>query len=166
MKLVRAGALGAFGLLAALTSGTAAESGSLLPPLPRATLTQSFGCTSLALEPPDPACPGGHFHSGVDLAVPAGTPVVAAASGIASVGWDPHGYGLYVLIQSRAGLSTIYAHLSLALCATGDGLQAGQILGLVGASGNATGPHLHFEVRLFGRPQNPLGFLPQGYPRP
>src|SRR5207248_8520783 len=81
-------------------------------PVPGAIRTQGFGCTDFVLEPASPACPGGHFHAGLDLAAPQGTPVRAAASGLVqALRWDPAGYGLYLVIDHGHGLTTLYGHL-------------------------------------------------------
>jgi murein DD-endopeptidase MepM/ murein hydrolase activator NlpD len=140
--------------------------GPLLDPLPVRVVTQPFGCTELAIEPRDDHCPSGHFHSGIDLAAPLHTPVRAANGGIAASGQSSGGYGLWILVQrDEAGsLATLYAHLSVALVSSGDLVQAGQLIGLVGTSGNSTGPHLHFEVRVRGVPVDPQPYLPP--PRP
>jgi murein DD-endopeptidase MepM/ murein hydrolase activator NlpD len=101
-------------------------------------------------------------HTGVDLAAPAGTPVNAAASGtVEFAGFDRHGYGRYVILQHGAGYSTWYAHLSAfaAHLRTGMHLRLGQRLGAVGRTGDATGPHLHFEVRYNHEPTDPLPLL-------
>jgi murein DD-endopeptidase MepM/ murein hydrolase activator NlpD len=98
-------------------------------------------------------------HTGVDLAVAVGTPVRAAAPGtVEATGFDKHGYGRYVVLQHAAGYSTWYAHLSAiaAHLRAGMQLRLGQRLGAVGRTGDATGPHLHFEVRYNHEPTDPL----------
>ncbi|KWF26064.1 M23 family metallopeptidase [Burkholderia pseudomultivorans] len=99
------------------------------------------------------------FHTGVDLAAPTGTPVDAAADGVVSfVGTDPGGYGHYVIVDHADGYSTYYAHLSAFArgLRTGEPVKQGQRLGSVGMTGAATGPHLHFEVRIANQPVDPL----------
>ncbi|RQZ67095.1 M23 family metallopeptidase [Burkholderia sp. Bp9004] len=99
------------------------------------------------------------FHTGVDLAAPSGTPVNAAADGVVSfVGTDPGGYGHYVIVDHADGYSTYYAHLSAYArgLKTGETVKQGQRLGSVGMTGAATGPHLHFEVRVANDPVDPL----------
>ncbi|MCU9954812.1 M23 family metallopeptidase [Burkholderia sp. BKH01] len=99
------------------------------------------------------------FHTGVDLAAPSGTPVAAAADGVVSfVGTDPGGYGRYVIVDHADGYSTYYAHLSAFAhgLKTGETVKQGQRLGSVGMTGAATGPHLHFEVRVANDPVDPL----------
>jgi murein DD-endopeptidase MepM/ murein hydrolase activator NlpD len=133
---------------------------SLRWPLADAVLTQAYGCTSFALEPAAPWCPTGHFHSGIDLAAPAGTPIAAAAAGTARVGENPAGYGLYVVLDHGGGVATLYGHLEATRLRTGDPVGAGETLGWVGSTGLSTGPHLHFEVRRDGRPVDPGPWLP------
>lgn len=104
------------------------------------------------------------MHTGVDLAAPRGTRVNAAANGMVSfVGTDPGGYGKYVIVDHPGGYSTYYAHLSAFApgLKTGAAIAQGQRLGAVGATGAATGPHLHFEVRVADRPVDPLVTLAQ-----
>lgn len=98
------------------------------------------------------------FHQGCDFAAPMGTPITAAASGIVSYAGLRSGYGLLVEIR-HAGYSTIYAHSSKVLVHVGEVVRKGQSVALVGSTGHSTGPHVHFEVRRFGVPQNPLIFL-------
>lgn len=133
--------------------------GSLLDPLPGAVVTQAFGCTGLELEPVAPQCPGGHFHSGLDLAAPAGTPVLATAAGVATTAYDPAGYGLHVSLSHGASASSLYGHLSALAVANGDMVPAGRPLGAVGSTGLSTGPHLHFEVRRDGHPVDPAPLI-------
>ncbi|ENH6338389.1 M23 family metallopeptidase [Burkholderia vietnamiensis] len=99
------------------------------------------------------------FHTGVDLAAPTGTPVDAAADGVVSfVGTDPGGYGHYVIVDHADGYSTYYAHLSAYArgLKVGETVKQGQRIGSVGMTGAATGPHLHFEVRIANDPVDPL----------
>lgn len=128
--------------------------------VPGAVETQPFGCTSLELEPIQPACPGGHFHSGIDLAAPAGTPVLAPGAGVARVG-EGGPCGIHVLIRHGGGIETLYCHLSQAAVADGQLVDAWQRIGSIGTSGLTTGPHLHFEVHSNGRPVDPATWLPK-----
>jgi len=98
-------------------------------------------------------------HEGIDLAAPEGTPVLAAASGKVLFAGFQRGYGNLVLVGHDGGLVTIYAHNAENLVVAGDPVARGQRIARVGRSGNATGPHLHFEVRVGTRPRDPLRFL-------
>ncbi len=138
----------------------AASQGIVAPPIRQARLTQPFGCTSNAREPWAEDCPDHHRHTGIDLAAEPGTPVLAAAAGQIVVGSEPDGLGLYLVVSHEAGFSTLYAHLGAALVRSGDQVAAGQPIGLVGSSGNSSGAHLHFEVRIAGAPIDPIPFLP------
>ena len=146
-------------------AGPVAEAGGAAPdrlllPVRGAVLTQPFGCTNVLFEPRASFCASGHFHSGVDLAARMGTPIHAAAGGVAQVANMPAGYGLYVILVHGGGLSTLYGHLEATSLQTGDRVAAGDQIGLMGSSGLSTGPHLHFEVRRDGRPVDPLPLLP------
>ena len=132
---------------------------SLLLPVDHAALTQPFGCTTLEIEPVSAACAGGHFHSGIDLAAPLDTPVHAATSGLVMMHRERGGYGLFIVLVRDPQLSTLYGHLDWPLVQPGDRVTAGQAIALLGSTGNSTGPHLHFEVRLAGIPVDPLPFL-------
>jgi murein DD-endopeptidase MepM/ murein hydrolase activator NlpD len=132
---------------------------SLLMPVDHATLTQPFGCTTLEIEPWSAACAGGHFHSGIDLAAPLDTPIHAATGGLVTINRERGGYGLYIVVVSDPRLSTLYAHLDWPLVRPGEVVVAGQEIALMGSTGNSTGPHLHFEVRIAGVPVDPLPLL-------
>jgi len=102
----------------------------------------------------------GRMHEGVDFAAGYGSSVVAAAGGTVNfVGWRG-GYGKIVEIRHQGGLVTRYAHLSSINVHSGQQVKRGQLIGRVGATGYTTGPHLHFEVRIDGRPLNPVNYLP------
>jgi lipoprotein NlpD len=98
-------------------------------------------------------------HDGIDLAAPAGSPIVAAGSGVVLFSGEQRGYGRLVIVSHPADLVTVYAHNEENLVRSGDAVERGQLIARVGRSGNATGPHLHFEVRVRARPHDPLGFL-------
>jgi murein DD-endopeptidase MepM/ murein hydrolase activator NlpD len=99
---------------------------------------------------------GARMHNGVDIAAPRGTTVYAAAEGeIVRIGHQPGGYGNFIEIRHPNGMTTLYAHLSRIDVASGDRLQGGGRIGLVGSTGYSTGPHLHFEVRRGGTQVNP-----------
>jgi murein DD-endopeptidase MepM/ murein hydrolase activator NlpD len=101
----------------------------------------------------------GHLHSGVDIAVPEGTPIRAADSGrVALMGWVG-GYGNYTCVQHTASMSTCYGHQSSFATSNGASVTQGQVIGYSGNTGNSTGPHLHFEVRINGSPVDPMGYL-------
>ena len=100
------------------------------------------------------------FHAGVDLIAPAGTPVAAAAAGrVVWAGYRAGGWGLLVTIAHRDSVRTMYAHLSRVGVRVGQRVGAGERVGRVGATGDANGPHLHFEVRLRGAAVDPLPAL-------
>jgi murein DD-endopeptidase MepM/ murein hydrolase activator NlpD len=148
------GLLGGAGI-AVLDTSTA----TFVKPVTGAMISQPFGCTSFALEPVDPSCPGGHFHSGIDLAVAAGTPVHATLAGVAQVIDDTTGYGLHIVIDHGQGLTSLYGHLESVCVRTGEHVLTGQLIGRVGSTGNSTGPHLHFEIDVNGTPENPQLFV-------
>ncbi|MBI5182118.1 MAG: peptidoglycan DD-metalloendopeptidase family protein [Nitrospirae bacterium] len=103
----------------------------------------------------------GKMHDGIDISVPKGTPIKAAADGrVTFSGRGYKDYGKMVIIDHNSEFQTIYAHNSENLVDEGDEVKKGQIIGKVGDSGNATGYHLHFEVRKWGKPLNPFFFLP------
>ncbi|CAN5373227.1 hypothetical protein BH18ACT12_BH18ACT12_08910 [soil metagenome] len=103
---------------------------------------------------------GDRFHTGVDYAASAGTPVHAAARGkVTFAGWHPAGWGYLVSIAHGRGVRSMSAHLSHVEVRVGDRVRAGQTIGAVGSSGNSTGPHLHFELRLRGAAFDPLTAL-------
>ncbi|MFI5282161.1 MAG: murein hydrolase activator EnvC family protein [Candidatus Dormibacterales bacterium] len=132
-------------------------------PEPKAQISQGFGPSTLALEPPYAGYP--HFHTGIDLVEPFGSPVYAADDGvIALVGSTTSGYGNYVVIAHSGGMDTLYGHLSAALVKVGETVVQGQPVGMEGSTGNSTGPHLHFELRINQRPLDPTPYLPPGPP--
>jgi murein DD-endopeptidase MepM/ murein hydrolase activator NlpD len=101
----------------------------------------------------------GRLHAGVDIAVPAGTGIRAAAGGrVAMAGWMG-GYGQYTCIQHGGGVATCYAHQSSIGVSVGASVSQGQVIGAVGCTGHCFGDHLHFEVRVGGSPVDPMGYL-------
>jgi len=101
----------------------------------------------------------GRLHAGIDIGVPYGTPIHAAASGtVVLAGWVG-GYGNYTCIDHGGGMATCYAHQSSFAVSTGEHVTQGQVIGYVGSTGHSFGPHLHFEVRINGNPVDPLGYL-------
>lgn len=123
------------------------------------TFTQYFGPSTYAFEPPGFGSP--HFHTGVDFAGPQGTPVRATADGVvvAATKGDT-GYGNHVVVAFDDHLLALYGHLESFNVNPGDRVQAGQLLGLIGSTGNSTGPHLHFELRYDDSPVDPMPILP------
>lgn len=109
-------------------------------PLPGAAVTSCYGWRQLAGR-------SGAMHRGTDLAKPTGSPIHAAHAGVVrSSGWRFGGYGISVVIDHGNGVYTHYAHMSRSLVSVGERVKAGQTIGRVGATGDVTGPHLHFEV--------------------
>ena len=103
---------------------------------------------------------GGTYHSGIDLGAAGGTPVAAVASGQVVLASAGYGYGNYVVIRHDDGSETLYAHLSQIWVVQGQWVIQGESIGTVGATGWATGPHLHFEVRVGSAAVDPLYYLP------
>jgi murein DD-endopeptidase MepM/ murein hydrolase activator NlpD len=134
-------------------------------PEPQAQISQPFGPSPYPFEPPYGAY--AHFHTGIDLVEPFGSPVFAADDGIvALVGSTMSGYGTYVVVAHSGGLDTLYGHLSAALVKVGQSVTQGQAVGMEGSTGNSTGAHLHFELRINQRPVDPAPYLPPGGPSP
>ena len=129
----------------------AADAPSLWPVEGR--LTSSFG------ERVDPFNGEGAFHSGIDISVPYGTPVHAAADGIVTFAEIMNGYGNLIDLDHGHGLTTRYGHLSGFAVTDGQHVHRGQVIGYVGATGRATSPHLHYEVRIQDVPVNPHKYL-------
>lgn len=102
----------------------------------------------------------GTYHSGLDIVAPTGTPIGAAAPGQVVLVSAGGGYGNYVVIRHDDGYETLYAHLSQVYVVQGQWVAQGEAIGGVGATGWATGPHLHFEVRVGGAAVDPLAYLP------
>jgi murein DD-endopeptidase MepM/ murein hydrolase activator NlpD len=100
------------------------------------------------------------FHAGLDLRARGGTPVYAAADGVVSTSGTSGAYGSVVIVDHAGGLQTLYAHHQRNLVKAGDPVRRGQPIALVGHSGNATGDHLHFEVRWNGGTVDPRAVLP------
>ncbi|WP_051273553.1 M23 family metallopeptidase [Desulfotruncus alcoholivorax] len=128
------------------------ESGPLVWPL-----TGVFNITSGFGERIDPVNGSIGFHEGLDVAAPTGTPVHAAGAGVVeAAGWM--GNAGNAVIISHGVAETRYFHLSSIVVAPGQQVDAGEVIGYVGSTGKSTGPHLHFEVRVGGRPRNPVDF--------
>jgi murein DD-endopeptidase MepM/ murein hydrolase activator NlpD len=121
-----------------------------------APLTSPFGLRARGIRP--------DLHRGVDLAVPEGTPVRTMAPGRVRFAGTQTGYGTVVWVDHGSSVLTVYAHLSELRVKTGDRLGGRDILGLSGSTGDATAPHLHFEVWRWGREVDPVPLL-GGRPR-
>ncbi len=100
------------------------------------------------------------FHHGIDLAATTGTPIRAAREGTVATSQWLGDYGRAVIIAHAEGTRTLYGHASKLLVKKGEKVKAGQIIAQVGSTGRSTGPHLHFEILINGKPQNPLAYLP------
>lgn len=116
-------------------------------------ITSPFGMRT------DPLGRGFRMHTGIDIGAPMGSTVTASAGGrIIYAGWEG-GYGNTIIIDHGGATSTLYAHLSQIFISQGQDVQRGQAIGAVGCTGNCTGPHLHFEIRLNGVPTDPTARL-------
>lgn len=116
-------------------------------------LTAGFGLRS------DPFTGGQEFHTGIDVSSPTGGKVVAPANGtVVRVGWS-NSYGRVVEIAHGFGIRTLYAHLEATRVAEGQRVRRGDLVAIVGSTGRSTGPHLHYEVQVDGRPVNPLDYV-------
>lgn len=125
-------------------------SGSWIWPTTGYTITSPFGWRSFG---------GGQFHPGVDIGVPMGTPVFATNNGtVLSAGWNSGGYGNWVEIDNGNGITTVFGHMSRVATQSGAMVHKGEVIGYSGESGEATGPHLHYEVRVDGTPVNPMKY--------
>jgi murein DD-endopeptidase MepM/ murein hydrolase activator NlpD len=102
----------------------------------------------------------GALHAGIDIDSGYGAPIRAAKAGVVIMaGWNG-GYGQCTIIDHGGGFTTLYGHQSEMLVSEGQAVKQGQLIGYVGGTGNVTGPHLHFETRVGGTPENPLNYLP------
>ncbi len=120
-------------------------------------VTSGFGARQ------DPMDGEGAFHSGVDIAAPYGSPVRAGGDGAVIAAQPGSGYGLSVELNHGRNVVTVYAHLSAVAVMPGQHVIRGEVIGYVGQSGRATGPHLHYEVRVNNVPVNPLTYLRTTY---
>jgi len=116
-------------------------------------LTAGFGLRA------DPFTGRPDFHPGIDISSPKGSRIVAPASGtVVRVGWD-QGYGRVVEIAHGFGIRTLFAHLEAPRVAEGQRVRRGDLVGIVGSTGRSTGPHLHYEVQVAGKPVDPLDYV-------
>ena len=120
-------------------------------------VASSFG------ERQDPINGEGAFHSGIDIDAPAGTPIRAAADGDVTEAAMNAGYGREIMLEHGHDVVTLYGHLSAIAVVVGQHVIRGQVIGYVGQSGRATGPHLHYEVRVHKVPVNPHKYLRTTY---
>jgi murein DD-endopeptidase MepM/ murein hydrolase activator NlpD len=135
------------------------DGSQLVWPAHGVAISQGFGPSPYPFEPSFGPYP--HFHTGIDLAGALGTPILSAADGVVvAADSSTVGYGNHVIVAHAGGLLTLYGHLSAMLVHPGDVVKAGQVIGLLGSSGNSTGPHCHFEVRANNQPVDPSPFLP------
>jgi murein DD-endopeptidase MepM/ murein hydrolase activator NlpD len=134
------------------TFPAATGSGTLTLPV-TGPVTSPFGART------SPTTGAQEFHEGIDIGAAQGTPIRAAASGTVTFAGQMSGYGNVVIVQHAGGLQTRYAHQSAMSVTAGQTVAAGEVIGAVGATGEATGPHLHFEVRLNGVAVDPAPYL-------
>ncbi|MCU1463604.1 MAG: metalloendopeptidase-like rane protein [Acidimicrobiales bacterium] len=127
--------------------------GVLAVPIPGAPITSGFGPRL------HPIFGDMRMHTGVDFGATSGTPIHAAADGVVVSAGVLGGYGNATVIDHGKSLATLYGHQSLIIVRAGDKVQRGQVIGFVGCTGNCTGPHLHFEVRIAGTPVDPMPYL-------
>jgi murein DD-endopeptidase MepM/ murein hydrolase activator NlpD len=127
-----------------------------MKPVQHVSYTSMFGVRS------DPFRGTAAMHAGVDIPGAVGTPIYATADGIVSNAGRQGGYGNMIAINHGRGIETRYGHLSKILVADHARVRRGQLIGLMGSTGRSTGSHLHYEVRLDGRPVNPIPFIQTG----
>jgi murein DD-endopeptidase MepM/ murein hydrolase activator NlpD len=101
----------------------------------------------------------GRMHEGIDIAVPSGTPVHASAAGTVIYASWMSGYGNFVIVDHGGGIATAYGHNTSIAVAVGQHVNQGSVIAYSGSTGNSTGPHVHFEVRVNGQAVDPLGYL-------
>ncbi|MEA5004726.1 MAG: phage tail tape measure protein [Christensenella sp.] len=134
-------------------SGTYIGSGGLQWPSDTTAITDYFGNRE------SPGGIGSTYHEGVDIGAPYGSPVYAAGSGSASIAGWYGGYGNAVKLDHGNGLSTLYGHMSEVLTSVGANVRTGETIGLVGSTGNSTGPHIHFSVLVNGEQVDPMNYF-------
>ena len=123
-------------------------------PVKTAAFTSGYGVRS------DPFGRGAAMHAGIDLAGPSGTPIYATADGyVSAAGWNSGGYGNLIKLDHGRGIETRYGHLASIAVGPGQPVKRGQLIGRMGSTGRSTGSHLHYEVRIDGKPVNPIPFM-------
>ena len=127
-------------------------------PLPEARVTSSFGTRPWPIK--DAGFREKRLHKGIDLAAPRGTRIQVPRGGVVTFSGTEGASGEVVVIDHGQGVETLYAHLDKRLVNKGDKVEQGQILGLVGATGKATGPHLHWEIHRDGKVVDPASQVP------
>jgi murein DD-endopeptidase MepM/ murein hydrolase activator NlpD len=130
--------------------GESARKGLMRTPVNGARLTSGFGMRF------HPLLAYSRMHQGVDFGAASGSPILAAASGTVAFAGPHGGHGNYVMLKHNKELNTAYAHMSRFAVRPGQVVAQGQVIGYVGSTGMSTGPHLHYEVWLRGRPINPV----------
>jgi murein DD-endopeptidase MepM/ murein hydrolase activator NlpD len=129
------------------------------PVLPAMLMPVAGEITSAFGERDNPMGPGTEFHPGIDIAAAQGTPIAAAMAGTVVAAGPDGGYGNAITVDDGNGLTTRYAHCSQIFAQVGERVAPGDVIGAVGMTGRATGPHLHFEVRQGDRPVDPAAYL-------
>lgn len=137
------------------TTSTQPYSGGIMawPLSIKGTVTSNFGSRT------NPISKSRENHLGVDIAAPKGTPVLAAADGTVISSQYQNSYGNVIMVDHGGGIVTLYAHNSSLVSKKGDKVKKGQTIAKVGSTGYSTGNHLHFEVRVNGKPVNPMGYI-------
>ena len=139
-------------LIAERQRSTGTAPGILAKPVP-GPITSSFGYRT------HPILGISKLHTGADMSAPSGTPIKAAGAGEIILATYYGGYGNAVVIDHGGGMTTLYAHQSSVRVSIGDEVATGDVIGYVGSTGLSTGPHLHFEVRINGKPVDPAKYL-------